>query len=181
MKYIDDQLHVVSQNALLRFNTDLSSCETVCSLSDFLSAQAIITSFTGAVANNSYAISAIVSGKPKTLVVNNGKPGVIPDMLCSALAMINDELFLCTSPYNEFRISGANLTRKQPAKAKLEAEPNEIVKALHILAKLGLLVAFTSTGRVLVFDLFTLQELVQLKTGAMVAIAAETAQGLVYI
>ena len=42
----------------------------------------------------------------------------------------------------------------------LEAEPNEVVRALHILAKLGLLVAFSSTGRILVFDLFTMHELV---------------------
>ena len=156
MKYIDEQLHVVSQNSLLRFSQDLSSCEVICDLSDFLAQQTTITSFTGVPANNVYALSAIVANKPKTLVFNNGKPGVIPDMLCSALAMVDGDVFLCTSPYNEFRISGANLTRKQPAKVQLEAEPNEIVKALHILAKLGLLVAFTSTGRVLVFDLFTL-------------------------
>lgn len=69
MKYIDERLHVISQNALLRFSTDLSSCETICSLSDFLSDQVIITSFTGVTSSNSYAVSAIVSGKPRTLVV----------------------------------------------------------------------------------------------------------------
>ncbi|CAL6037896.1 Putative_clathrin heavy chain protein [Hexamita inflata] len=180
IKYIDDILHVVSTQQLIRFSQDLQKQQVVCSTSDFFGEQQIITSFTGVASSNAYAISALVGGKPKTLIYNNQKVSVVPDMLCSAMCMFSNDIFLTTSPANSLKISTVNLTKMKPGKTEFATEAPEVVKSIVQLPKLGLTVLFTSQQRILVIDLQA-NQIGEFKSAQPVAIAAASNNGLVFV
>ena len=71
MKYIDGLLHIVTSSLLLRFSESLDKCLTICNLTEmFQEQQSMVTSFTGNVEMNVYAISAVVAGKARTAMFN---------------------------------------------------------------------------------------------------------------